>query len=1807
LLEDPDLRTTDTNYDDDVTPDAIAAWKQETERLQDLYDSALDRANNAHRLRADLLQRQSQVQSQLSSVNSQLPGAQSAVESAKSLVADLTARLDEFRTARDAATGRLLGMLPVKQPLVLLPVRMETRFVTRNGGVDFLIRVYPDDIHVDSHEPGLTEEEELWGKQFWTNVVSAADDDIRKKLAWRQLTDRFGIRRAAWIARVLENQPATVQRRDSDWTRAPETTVLPDRWVAIAYNNRRPVFTAWGSPIPDRLAVGIAPQANTPVVDNNLPPVDEGMRWMLDFDAAVAAGMGIRVSLAADVAAGGFDRLVVLGIKAALDDQASATRLKSLLDAQHYTHELAFVSQNTPTNNTAEVASGYTSGDPDADRAYEIERGSALFQPGGESDGDQLAAALGLAGDVFAHVQDANSVEQRLAQAMNTALWPVLDSTLFYHFSQVSPAFLRDHWVQHVRGRGPLPSLRVGNQPYGILTATSLNRWRPAGQSADDGKLVSSLETLKNLWFGYGRNALSIEAGADIPDLLRQDANACSYLMTRSSLPASAAEDPIVLRRVPASLDDAALHSPPNPNYLQLLRQSTVDVVRNENFPGWDAKLAPKPHSMLYLFLRQASLRLADAQAPELPAFQQSLALLETLPMEALHSLMAETLDVSVYRLDAWITSLATKRLKALRRDNPSGVQLGGYGWLENVRPSPPRRQVDSPPGVGAGPIYVSDNNKGYVHTPSLGHATAAAILRSGYLSYKGAAQGDPLAIDLSSERVHRAKWVLDGVREGQSLGALLGYRFERGLHNAGLDRFIAPFRTLAGLKQENELTQAYERVRQAEALAREVADLYARSSEASARADAARLLKQQAETQRDQLQAEVNAINALDQIARAADAEVGQLDVAISRLRAARPRSGVQQRPGKPNFDIEILDESDLDAWVSQMGALNIQRSDAVNRSNLAHSNFNDRVGVRNFDLAKIAALNDPNTPDSIPALQARVAKEVADVQALEQQALAREGTRGKADADLSAAPAALGQLLDQQWTKALESVAATSVVDGLELQRRWKAGIQRQPPHTPWDATTIPFGNAVLGFPALESADFKALDVQLRALDEMLDAVSDVVVAESVYHLAQGNPLRAGATLDAIATGEMAPPELEVVRTPRTGVGLTHRLMVLWSSSVNAADASSLWVTDMFQMRAQAEPYLNAWAAKLLGNPEKIRCGAQFVQQDTGVVIGMAEIALSDLRLSPLDVVFMAKGDGHAQLSELEQRIVYQLRRTAPAAAPSEVQVRLIFERAPSFPPDVLSFGELIELACAAREAIAGARAVDGRDLCLPENPSPVEFDVSELATRVDRAMRAMEEAQVPLMSLISSQSGTLVTPEELRTALLRMTYFGIQGAVPLSAAGDEADNLEALLLQAYSVAREVGQRLERIQKLSGANETSAEKRRAYELARCLELFGPDFRILPRFVPGNADALNNTFGDSLGLQGNDPFAAITMFKRLSRVRDGVARLNAALVYGEVLEDGSAPALHVGQLPYQQNDRWIALPRESSRSFEGGRLSLVAHVPLQTAINFAEPVSGLLIDEWVEVVPSKTETTGLAFHYDQPDACAPQALLLAVPSDDNRAVWDLDMLASIVSETFELARLRAQSLDGLVEATWVEDSLPVGATPFANNESWTWVNTNPTPLSGKLAHQSAAVAGMHQHFFQGATEPLIATEGEVLYAYVFLDPSQMPSEVMLQWNNNGSWEHRCYWGSNSIGWGIDGTASRRFMGPLPPAGQWVRLEVPVELVGLSGLKIRGMAFTLFNGRATWDRAGKGYRPSLIVDADAIDLSRAAETKSAGG
>ena len=91
----------------------------------------------------------------------------------------------------------------------------------------------------------------------------------------------------------------------------------------------------------------------------------------------------------------------------------------------------------------------------------------------------------------------------------------------------------------------------------------------------------------------------------------------------------------------------------------------------------------------------------------------------------------------------------------------------------------------------------------------------------------------------------------------------------------------------------------------------------------------------------------------------------------------------------------------------------------------------------------------------------------------------------------------------------------------------------------------------------------------------------------------------------------------------------------------------------------------------------------------------------------------------------------------------------------------------------------------------------------------------------------------------------------------------------------------------------------------------------------------------------------------------------------------------------------------------------------------------------------------------------------------------------------------------------------------------------------------------------------------------------MYLDAASMPSEIMVQWREGTSWEHRAYWGASKIDWGTAGTASRAYMGSLPPSGGWYRLEVPASAVGLEGKVLNGMAFTLYDGKATWDYAGK--------------------------
>jgi uncharacterized membrane protein len=158
----------------------------------------------------------------------------------------------------------------------------------------------------------------------------------------------------------------------------------------------------------------------------------------------------------------------------------------------------------------------------------------------------------------------------------------------------------------------------------------------------------------------------------------------------------------------------------------------------------------------------------------------------------------------------------------------------------------------------------------------------------------------------------------------------------------------------------------------------------------------------------------------------------------------------------------------------------------------------------------------------------------------------------------------------------------------------------------------------------------------------------------------------------------------------------------------------------------------------------------------------------------------------------------------------------------------------------------------------------------------------------------------------------------------------------------------------------------------------------------------------------------------------------------------------------------------------------------------------------------------------------------------------------------------------------------WIDDSLPAGASSGADGgDSWKWVSSNPVPESGSLAVQTSVASGLHDLWFTGASGAMQVNTGDTLFAWVFLNSSSPPAEIMLAWNDGSSWEHRAYWGANTITDGSSGTASRYYAGPLPAAGQWVMLSVPASAVGLEGSTVSGMSFSLYNGGATWDAIGR--------------------------
>jgi hypothetical protein len=142
-----------------------------------------------------------------------------------------------------------------------------------------------------------------------------------------------------------------------------------------------------------------------------------------------------------------------------------------------------------------------------------------------------------------------------------------------------------------------------------------------------------------------------------------------------------------------------------------------------------------------------------------------------------------------------------------------------------------------------------------------------------------------------------------------------------------------------------------------------------------------------------------------------------------------------------------------------------------------------------------------------------------------------------------------------------------------------------------------------------------------------------------------------------------------------------------------------------------------------------------------------------------------------------------------------------------------------------------------------------------------------------------------------------------------------------------------------------------------------------------------------------------------------------------------------------VAQLP--AGDRWVALPFDGDAPAAATSLVLHSTEPVEAA----GPLAGLVVDEWGEVVPDPTITSGVAFHFDEPGARAANALLLAVHPEPGRS-WSLDVLADVLRESADLAAIR---MVGPHEVPWLGRFVP--ALYFADNPRGDTVPIDPREL----------------------------------------------------------------------------------------------------------------------------------------------------------
>jgi hypothetical protein len=680
------------------------------------------------------------------------------------------------------------------------------RVQTSWSGQTLAVRILPSELSLDRHDPRLSPMEQTLGQAYWAtrNRPGAGQADQ----AWADLTRRVTPQRAMWIVRATDPAATTPVTERGDLDTAVTVRLLPDRFAVVLLAQGEPVnisattpsFVTWGQPVPPTVAVPLLASADTAT-------------WMTDLDTAVATGLAVRITLPTSAPA--IDELVVVGLRSG----STPADLADLLEHHVYGAGVELLPDGAATNNSV---AGRTVRNADRDAAMLqslLSASPSALTPA--SGGHQAAALLGIPDARIAVIPGASDARGTVADAVAVLVRAAATGTLTRRYG-VSSAGLPS-----MNPAGAAPPLRVGKQPYGLLPTVETGRWLAA--DAVDTVFAGALRDAA----GGHLAPLDVDPAAPPPAATaprratRDDDSLIPTILLEGASSVGWASSSGTWSGLDAAVGPAA--GPASPaTYLEQLAQG----IRTPTV------LSAAGASVL------GSLAAAAAPAPGAATALATLATAagDDAGRQAVAVALGAHLDALSHRVDAWVTAAAAHR----RSQGLTGPPvIGAYGYVTDVAPRPAGRP----------------RSFGHILAPSLGHAATAAVLRSGYLGQRRAAWAArladansrqdhgaataaraglstlapldaaaesrlPMAVDLSSRRIRRARWILGAVREGQPLAAVLGQQFERGLVDAGLQRYLAAFRKLTRFSTGSEL-EALEAARRAaaDAVARARAD----------------------------------------------------------------------------------------------------------------------------------------------------------------------------------------------------------------------------------------------------------------------------------------------------------------------------------------------------------------------------------------------------------------------------------------------------------------------------------------------------------------------------------------------------------------------------------------------------------------------------------------------------------------------------------------------------------------------------------------------------------------------------------------------------------------------------------------------------------------------------------------------------------------------------------------------------------------------------------------------------------------------